>query len=104
MIQTMIQNPRDYVNPFSAKLVEQLKQAQREREQRAAIYRETKDVVERALKPDAATFAAAVVRAAAKARGTLVADTPRFSDDRAGRRAKEICNSARKARGLEPFE
>jgi hypothetical protein len=104
MIQTMIQNPRDYVNPFSAKLVEQLKQAQREREQRAAIYRETKDVVERALKPDAATFAAKVLLAAAKARGEVTDEAPRFSDDRAGRRAKEICNAARKARGQEEFK
>jgi hypothetical protein len=104
MIQTMIQNPRDYVNPFSAKLVEHLKQAQREREQRAAIYRETKDVVERALKPDVSAFAAAVVRAAAKARGQLTDDTPRFSDDEHGRRAKMICNMGRRRRGEEEFK
>jgi hypothetical protein len=105
MVGTMIKNPADYTNPFSAKLVEQLRRAQAERREREAIYRETKDVVERAFKaPDAAAFAAAVARASAKARGEVAADVPRFSDDAAGRKAKLICNAARKARGQEPFK
>lgn len=100
----MIKPPGSYTNPFSAKAVEILQQIHREREQRAAIYEETKAVVERALKPDVSAFAAAVVRAAAKARGEVTEDTPRFSDDVHGRRAKQICNAARKARGQEPFK
>ena len=31
----MIKNPKDYVNPFSVAVIENCKQAQREREQRA---------------------------------------------------------------------
>jgi len=100
----MIKPPGSYQNPFSAALVENLKRAQREREQRNAIYRETKAIVENALKPDVSAFAAAVARAAAKARGEIPDGTPRFSNDEAGRRAKMICNAARKARGQEPFE
>jgi hypothetical protein len=49
-------------------------------------------------------MAQAVLRAAAKARGEVTDDAPRFSNDEAGRRAKMICNAARKARGQEPFE
>jgi hypothetical protein len=101
----MIKNPKDYVNPFSATVIEKLAKAQREREQRAEIYRETKEVVERAFNaPDASTLAAKILRAAAKARGEVTDETPRFSDDGPGRRAKLICNAARKARGEEPFK
>jgi hypothetical protein len=100
----MIKNPKNYVNPLSASVVETLKRAHRERAQREAIYHDTKRVVENALKPDAATFAARVLAAAAKARGEVTDETPRFSDDEHGRRAKLICNAARKARGQEPFK
>lgn len=51
---------------------------QREREQRAKIYQDTKAIVEKALKPDASTFAAKVLLAAAKARGQVTDDTPRL--------------------------
>jgi hypothetical protein len=104
----MIKNPKDYVNPFSAKLVESLKRAQREREQRAEIYRETHEIVSRAF--DANTFvdihgkpvskvAAAILRAGQVRRGEVADETLRFPDTEAGRRAKLICNAARKARG-----
>jgi F0F1-type ATP synthase membrane subunit b/b' len=101
----MIKPPGSYTNPFSAKVVEILQQAQRDREQRAAIYEDTKQIVEKAFKtPDPAAFAAAVARASAKARGEIADETPRFSDDEHGRRAKQICNAARRARGQEPFK
>ena len=104
MVGTMIKNPHDYVNPFSAKAIEALKRASASVSS-ARIYRETKAVVERAFgAPDASSLAAKILRAAAKARGELADDTPRFSDDEHGRRAKMICNAARKARGQEPFE
>jgi hypothetical protein len=100
----MIKNPTDYKNPFGT-VGEQIAKAKAEREQRAAIYEDTKQIVEKAFKtPDPAAFAAAVARASAKARGEIVDETPRFSDDEHGRRAKQICNAARRARGQEPFK
>jgi hypothetical protein len=69
------------------------------------IYRETHEIVSRAFDAnDAGTFAAKVRLAAAKARGEVTDETPRFSDDGPGRRAKLICNAARRARGEEPFK
>jgi len=100
----MIKPPGSYTNPFTADFIENVKRVQRERRERAAIYEETKQIVERALKPDVSDFAAKVLLAAAKRRGEVVDTTPRFTDDRAGRRAKEICNAARKARGQEEFK
>jgi hypothetical protein len=82
-----------------------IKRARAEREMRAEIHRDTKEVVEGAFRaPDASTFAAQVLRAAAKARGAITDDTPRFSNDEHGRRAKLICNAARRARGEEPYK
>jgi hypothetical protein len=82
-----------------------IKRARAEREMRAEIHRDTKEVVEGAFRaPDASTFAAQVLLAAKKARGEVTDDTPRFSNDEHGRRAKLICNAARKVRGQEPFE
>jgi hypothetical protein len=104
MVGPMFKNPANYAHPFAG-VAERLRKAQREREQRAAIYRETKEVVEKAFKAsDASTFAARVLLAAAKRDGKVTDDTPRFSDDEHGRRAKLICNAARKARGEEPFK
>jgi hypothetical protein len=100
----MIKNPKDFTNLVSASVVETLKRAHRERREREAIYRDTKRVVENALKPDAETFAARVLAAAAKARGEVTDETPRFSNDEHGRRAKAICNAGRRARGLEEFK
>ena len=81
--------PPGYENPISKALVENLKRAQREREQRNAIYHETKSIVENAFKaPDPSSLAAKVLRAAAKARGELADETPRFSDDERGRSQK----------------
>jgi hypothetical protein len=96
----MIKPPGSYINPFSAKAVEILRQAQRDREQRAAIYEDTKQIVEKAFKTsDPAAFAAAVARASAKARGEIADDTPRFSDDEHGRFARAVVDAGRKRRG-----
>jgi len=80
--------------------------AERFQRERQDKFVDTVDAVARATgqKIDAAAFAKQVHRAAAKARGEIPDDTPRFSDDEHGRRAKMICNAARKARGQEPFE
>jgi hypothetical protein len=100
----MFKNPNQYANPFGT-VAEQIKRAKAEREARAKIYRETHEIVSRAIDaPDASTLAAKILRAAAKARGEVTDETPRFSDDEPGRRAKLICNAARKARGEEPFK
>lgn len=96
--------PPSYQNSFTADFIESVKRVQRETRERSRIYEETKQVVERALKPDVSDFAAKVLLAAAKRRGEVADTTPRFSNDKAGQRAKMIVNSARKARGQEPIE
>jgi hypothetical protein len=98
----MTKNP--FNNPFGP-ISEQIAKAKAEREMRSEIFRETHEIVSRAFDaPDASTLAAKILRAAAKARGEVTDETPRFSDDGPGRRAKLICNAARKARGEEPFK
>jgi hypothetical protein len=108
----MIKNPNQYTNEFGP-IAEQIKRARAEREARAEIYRETHEIVSRAF--DAHTFvdingdpvtkvAAAILRAGQARRGEVTDATPRFPDTEAGRRAKMICNAARKARGEEPFK
>jgi len=101
----MIQNPKDYTSPFSALLVENIKRARAEREQRAEIYRETKEVVERAFGvPDPSSLAAAVIRAGKLRRGEIPDDTPRFSNDEHGRFAKAVINAGRRRRGEEELK
>jgi hypothetical protein len=77
-----------------------IKRARAEREQRADFFRETKEVIEGALRaPDASSFAAPVLLAARKARGEVADDAPRFSDDKHGRFARAVVNAGRRRRG-----
>jgi len=72
----MIKNPANYAHPFGS-VAERMAQALREREQRAAFYEETHEIVSRAFDThDASTFAAAVARAGAKRRGELTEPPP----------------------------
>lgn len=105
-----MKNPSNYANPFSAAIVEKLKRAQREREQRAAIYEETKRVVERAFDAQfldingapVTETARRILVAGMKRRAEIV--TPEFSNDKHGRFAKAVANAARRARGEPEIE
>jgi hypothetical protein len=80
--------------------------AELHRRERQDKFINTVDAVARATgkKIDATAFAKQICRAAAKARGELPDETPRFSNDEHGQRAKMIINAARKARGEEPLK
>ena len=83
-------------------LVAHIRRSQRERQERAEFFNSTRDIVERATRPDAATFAAAVIRAGLKRRNELK-EPPTFSNDKHGKFARALVNAARKARNEDPI-
>jgi hypothetical protein len=100
----MMKNLKNYKNPFSATIVEKLKRAQREREQRAAIYEETRAVVERAFNAQFLDIRGAPVSETARA--ILLAGMRRRNeivDERTlpkkGSLAEKIVNAGRARRG-----
>jgi hypothetical protein len=109
----MIKNPANYAHPFGD-VAELLKRAKAEREQRAEIYRETREIVSRAF--DAHTFldingapvtetARRIMLAGMKRRAEIT--DPRTRPDTStpsGRKALAIINAGRKARGEEPLK
>jgi hypothetical protein len=92
-----------YRNPFGS-VLEQIKRAKAEREQRAEIYRDTHEIVSRAFDaPTITDVAAKIIRAGQLRRGEV--EDPRTRPDtstESGRRALAIINAGRKRRN-EPL-
>jgi hypothetical protein len=81
-----------------------IERAEREGKERAADFKETVDLVTRAVRPiDAQKLAAAIVSAGARRRAD-VPDKPTFADDASGQLAKKIYNAARKRDGKPEVE
>jgi hypothetical protein len=87
---------RNTNNPFGS-VLEQIARSKAERARRAEFFNTTRETIERAIAPDASTLAAAILRAAAKARGEIADPPPDLSP-----LARAILNAGRKRRN-EPL-